>query len=292
MAILVNDKTRLLVQGLGRDGAFQASLMREYGTNMVAAVHPGRSGQKFEDQVPYFETVADAVAQTGANAGVIFVPAVAAMDAIVEQVDAGLDLTVCITEGVPVLDMVKIKAYLKDKKTRLIGPNCPGLLSPSDKVKIGIIPGGIVKPGTVGVVSRSGTLTYEAIWQIGKYGFGQSTCVGIGGDPVSGTAFVDILALFEQDKDTEAIVLIGEIGGLREQRAAEFIKAHCTKPVIAYIAGVTAPPGKRMGHAGAVITGSAATAESKVQTLRDAGAFVVDSPALIGEQVSRVIGSK
>ena len=290
MAILVGPETRLLIQGLGRDGSFQASRTRKYGTNMVAAVHPGRDGQKFEDEVPYFSTVAKAVEDTGANTGVIFVPAPFAMDAIIEQVDARLELVVCITEGVPVLDMVKVMAYIKDRPTRLIGSNCPGVLSPASKAKVGIVPGNIVRPGNIGVVSRSGTLTYEAITQLVQYGLGQSTCVGIGGDPVHGTTFTDVLELFQADDETEAIVLIGEIGGVREQLAAEYIRENVTKPVVAAIAGQSAPAGKRMGHAGAIITGRAALASEKSRALNEAGVHVVDSPAHIGARMKEVIG--
>ncbi len=290
MAILVGPETRLLIQGLGRDGSFQASRTREYGTNMVAAVHPGRDGQKFEDEVPYFSTVAKAVEDTGANTGVIFVPAPFAMDAIIEQVDAGLELVVCITEGVPVLDMVKVMAYIKDRPTRLIGSNCPGVLTPASKAKVGIVPGNIVRPGNIGVVSRSGTLTYEAIAQLVQYGLGQSTCVGIGGDPVHGTTFTDVLELFQADDETEAIVLIGEIGGVREQLAAEYIKENVTKPVVAVIAGQSAPAGKRMGHAGAIITGRAALASEKSRALSEAGVHVVDSPTHIGARMKEVVG--
>jgi succinyl-CoA synthetase alpha subunit len=290
MAILVGPETRLLIQGLGRDGSFQASRTREYGTNMVAAVHPGRDGEKFEDEVPYFSTVAKAVEDTGANTGVIFVPAPFAMDAIIEQVDAGLELVVCITEGVPVLDMVKVMAYIKDRPTRLIGSNCPGVLTPASKAKVGIVPGNIVRPGNIGVVSRSGTLTYEAIAQLVQYGLGQSTCVGIGGDPVHGTTFTDALELFQADDETEAIVLIGEIGGVREQLAAEYIKENVTKPVVAVIAGQSAPAGKRMGHAGAIITGRAALASEKSRALSEAGVHVVDSPTHIGARMKEVVG--
>jgi len=289
MAVLVGSETRLLVQGLGRDGSFQATRAREYGTNMVAAVHPNRDGQKFEDEVPYFSTVAKAVEETGANTGVIFVPAPFAMDAIIEQVDAGIELVVCITEGVPVLDMAKVMAYIKDKPTRLIGANCPGVLSPASKAKVGIIPGNIVQPGNIGVVSRSGTLTYEAIAQLVQHGMGQSTCVGIGGDPIHGTTFTDVLELFQADDETEAIVLIGEIGGIREQLAADYIKEHVTKPVVATIAGQSAPPGKRMGHAGAIITGKAALASEKNKALSEAGVHVVDSPALIGAKMKEIL---
>ena len=290
MAILVGPDTRLVVQGLGRDGTFQASRTRAYGTNMVAAVHPGRVGQKFEDEVPYFSSVVDAVAETGANTGVIFVPAPFAVDAIIEQVDAGLELVVCITEGIPVLDMVRAMAYIKDRPTRLIGSNCPGVLSPASRAKVGIIPGDIVRPGNIGVVSRSGTLTYEAIAQLVQHGLGQSTCVGIGGDPVHGTTFTDVLEMFQDDDETEAIVLIGEIGGIREQQAAEYIREHVTKPVVAAIAGQSAPAGKRMGHAGAIITGKAALASEKSRALREAGVHVVESPTQIGARMKEVIG--
>lgn len=285
MAILGSDKTRLLVQGLGRDGSFQASLMRKFGTQMVAAVHPNRAGQQFEEQVPYFETVCAAIKATGANTGVIFVPAPFAADAIVEQIDAGLEVVVCVTEGMPILDMVKVRSYAVHNNCRLIGPNCPGFITPRTATKVGIIPGEIVKPGRVGIVSRSGTLTYEAIAQLTNNGFGQSTCVGIGGDPVSGTTFVDVLELFQNDDETDVVVLIGEIGGVREQRAADFIKDKITKPVVAYIAGASAPPGKRMGHAGAVITGSGGTAKAKMDALNAAGAKVVESPDLISDAV-------
>jgi len=282
MAVLVGPETRLLVQGLGRDGSFQATRAREYGTNMVAAVHPNRDGQKFEDEVPYFSTVAKAVEETGANTGVIFVPAPFAMDAIIEQVDAGIELVVCITEGVPVLDMAKVMAYIKDKPTRLIGANCPGVLSPASKAKVGIIPGNIVQPGNIGVVSRSGTLTYEAIAQLVQHGMGQSTCVGIGGDPIHGTTFTDVLELFQADDETEAIVLIGEIGGIREQLAADYIKEHVTKPVVATIAGQSAPPGKRMGHAGAIISGGKGTAEEKFAAFEAAGIACAKDPSELG----------
>ncbi len=290
MSVLVGPDTKLLVQGLGRDGSFQASRMREYGTNMVAAVHPNREGQKFEDTVPYFSSVAEAVEETGANTGVIFVPAPFAADAIVEQIDAGLDVVVCITEGVPVQDMIKVNAYVKGSDSRLVGPNCPGLIHPASKAKVGIIPGNIVEPGRVGVVSRSGTLTYEAIAQLVQVGLGQSSCVGIGGDPIHGTTFTDVLELFQEDDETDAIVLIGEIGGVREQLAAEFISDHVTKPVVAAIAGQTAPPGKRMGHAGAIITGKAGLASEKNRVLSEAGVHVVESPAYIGARMKEVLG--
>ena len=290
MSVLVGPNTKLLVQGLGRDGSFQASRIREYGTNMVAAVHPNRDGQMFEDAVPYFSTVADAVQETGANTGVIFVPAPFAADAIIEQVDAGLEVVVCVSEGVPVQDMIKVNAYVQGSKSRLVGPNCPGLIHPASKTKVGIIPGSIVKPGRVGVVSRSGTLTYEAIAQLVQVGLGQSSCVGIGGDPIHGTTFTDVLALFQDDDETDAIVMIGEIGGVREQLAAEFIEQYVTKPVVAAIAGQTAPPGKRMGHAGAIITGKAGLASEKNRALAEAGVHVVESPAYIGARMKEVLG--
>ena len=290
MSVLVGPETRLLVQGLGRDGSFQSSKCREYGTNMVAAVHPGRGGQKFEDAVPIYESAAEAVDETGANVGMIFVPAPFAADAIIEQIDAGLGLIVAITERIPVLDMVKVLAYMKGKDTRLIGPNCPGLIQPATRTKIGIIPASIVREGRIGVVSRSGTLTYEAIAQLSQFGMGESTCVGIGGDPLHGTTFTDVLGMFQEDPDTDAIVLIGEIGGTREQKAAEFIRQHVTKPVVAAIVGQTAPPGKRMGHAGAIITGKAALASEKIQALSNAGAHVVDSPAYIGRRMRDLLG--
>ena len=290
MSILVGPDTRLLVQGLGRDGSFQANRTRAYGTDMVAAVHPGRDGRMFEDEVPYFSSVTRAVEETGANTGIIFVPAPFAMDAIIEQVDAGIELVVCITEGVPVLDMVKVMAYIKDKPTQLLGSNCPGVISPASKAKVGIIPGNIVQPGNMGVVSRSGTLTYEAIAQLVQHGLGQSTCVGIGGDPIHGTTFTDVLELFEADDETEAIVLIGEIGGIREQLAAEYIRDHITKPVVAAIAGQSAPAGKRMGHAGAIVTGKAALASEKNKALTNAGVHIVESPAYIGAKMKEVLG--
>ena len=290
MPVLVEEPCRLLVQGLGRDGSLQTQRILEYGTNMVAAVHPNRGGMKFMDEVPYFETVREAIAETGANTGLIFVPAPFAIDAILEQSDAGLSLIVCITEGIPVQDMMKAKAYLERTSSRLLGPNCPGLIHPGERIKLGIIPGSAVTPGNVGVVSRSGTLTYEAVSQLGAVGIGQSTCVGIGGDPISGTNFIDVLTEFEDDDETEAIVMIGEIGGTREQAAAEFIKTNVTKPVVASIAGQTAPPGKRMGHAGAIITGNAGLASEKNKALESAGATVVDSPAYIGDAMMSVFG--
>ncbi len=290
MAVLVEDPCRLLVQGLGRDGSFQAERIVEYGTNMVAAVHPNRGGMKFLDEIPYFETVKEAVAETGANTGLVFVPAPFAVDAILEQADAGLSLIVCITEGVPVQDMMKAKAYLDRTSSRLLGPNCPGLIHPGERIKLGIIPGAAVTTGNVGVVSRSGTLTYEAAAQLNAVNLGQSTCVGIGGDPIPGTNFIDVLEQLQEDDETEAIVMIGEIGGSREQVAAQFIKENVTKPVVATVAGQTAPPGKRMGHAGAIITGRAGLASEKNKALEAAGATVVESPAYIGEAMANILG--
>ena len=290
MPVILPDYTRLLVQGLGRDGSFQTERVVEYGTNMVAAVHPNRAGTTFMDVAPYFDSVRQAVDATNANVGLIFVPAPFAMDAILEQADAGLDLIVCISEGVPVQDMMRVKSYMRDTKSRLLGPNCPGLIHPRSRNKIGIIPGAFVTEGNVGVVSRSGTLTYEAVAQLGSRNLGQSTCVGIGGDPIHGTSFTDVLAEMQHDRETEAIVLIGEIGGTREQQAAEFIKSNVTKPVVATIAGQTAPPGKRMGHAGAIVTGIAAQASEKNKALEQAGATVVESPAYIGDAMASIIG--
>jgi len=290
MAILLNENTRVVVQGItGREGSFHARRCLEYGTKVVAGVTPGRGGTLWEEQVPVFNTVEEAVRETGANTSLIFVPAPFAPDAILEAADAGIALIVCITEGIPVLDMVRVKRALEGRPTRLIGPNCPGLISPVHRVKVGIMPGAIHRPGTIGVVSRSGTLTYEAVHQLSQMGLGQSTCVGIGGDPIVGTSFVDVLRMFNEDPDTEAVVLIGEIGGTREQEAAEYIKREFRKPVFAFIAGATAPPGKRMGHAGAIITGEAGTAQAKMRALQEAGAVVIPTPAEIGETVHRVL---
>ena len=290
MSILVDRNTKLLVQGLtGREGSFHAARCMEYGTNLVAGVTPGRGGTIWEDKVPVFDTVTQAVDETGANVALIFVPAAFAADAILESTDAGIPLIACITEGIPVMEMVKVKKYLEDKSTKLIGPNCPGLISPEEKAKIGIMPGNIHAPGRVGVVSRSGTLTYEAVNQLTELGIGQSTCVGIGGDPIVGSSFVDILELFNSDPDTDAIVLIGEIGGTKEQEAAEYIRKNVNKPVVGLIVGTTAPPGRRMGHAGAIITGSAGTAEEKVTALVEAGVSIAPSPAEIGVTVQKVL---
>ena len=285
MAILCDKSTRLLVQGLGRMGQFHARLSREYDTQVVAGVHPGKGGQVV-DGIPVFETVRDAVAATGADASVIFVPPPGAADAILEAADAGLALAVCITEGIPVLDMARAKAELRGSAMRLVGPNCPGVVTPG-QCRIGIMPAQITRPGPVGVVSRSGTLTYEAVDQLSRLGIGQSTCVGIGGDPVVGTTFVDALALFEADPETKAVVMIGEIGGSAEETAAEFVQRHMTKPVVAFIAGQNAPPGKRMGHAGAIIAGGKGRAADKIAALEAAGVPVARSPAEIGETLAK-----
>src|SRR5213082_1551697 len=289
MSILVNEKTRLLVQGFtGREGTFHTKQMIEYGTNVVGGVTPGKGGSVHEG-VPVFNTVADAVREAGANASVIYVPPAFAADAIMEAADAGIPVVVCITEGIPTLGMVKVKEYLSDKPTRLIGPNCPGIISPG-KCKIGIMPGHIHKEGRIGVVSRSGTLTYEAVGQLTALGLGQSTAIGIGGDPVVGTTHKDALALFQADDETEGIVMIGEIGGTAEEEAAEYAKDHVTKPIVAFIAGQTAPPGRRMGHAGAIIAGGKGTAAEKMAALSDAGIHVVESPADIGQAVKEALG--
>jgi len=284
MSVLVDRKTNLLVQGFtGREASFHAQASIDYGTNVVGGVTPGKGGQKHLDR-PVFNTVADAVRETGANASVIFVPPPYAADAIMEAVDAGLPLVVCITEGIPTADMVRVWAYMKGKSTRLIGPNCPGVISPG-KCKIGIMPGHIHLEGHVGVVSRSGTLTYEAVGQLTGLGIGQSTCIGIGGDPIIGTNFVDAIRLFNEDADTHAIVMIGEIGGNAEETAAAYIRANVRKPVVGFIAGQTAPPGRRMGHAGAIISGGSGKAEDKIKAMQEAGITVCASPAEIGEKV-------
>ena len=281
MSVLVDKNTRLIVQGItGKEGTFHMLQMREYGTNVVGGVTPGKGGTTHEG-VPVFNTVADAVRETGANASVIYVPPAFAGDAIMEAADAGLPLVVCITEGIPVADMIKAKEFLSDRETRLIGPNCPGIISPG-KCKIGIMPGHIHKEGSIGVVSRSGTLTYEAVGQLTALGLGQSTAIGIGGDPIIGTTHTDALKLFQADDETEAIVVIGEIGGTAEEGAAEYARDHVTKPLVAFIAGQTAPPGRRMGHAGAIISGGKGTAAEKMRALTDAGITVVASPADIG----------
>lgn len=289
MSILVDENTRVVVQGItGGEGSFHTRQMIEYGTNVVAGVTPGKGGQKFDDKVPVFNTLNEAVAETGANASAIFVPPPFAADAIMESADAGITLVVCITEGIPTLDMLKVHAYLKDRSTRLIGPNCPGVISPG-KCKIGIMPGFIHKPGKVGLISRSGTLTYEAVKQLSDLGIGQSTCIGIGGDPIIGTTFTDALKVFKSDTDTEAIVMIGEIGGTAEQEAAAYIKENLDKPVVAFVAGRTAPAGRRMGHAGAIISGSEGTATEKTEILRNAGVHVADTPADIGATMQRAL---
>jgi succinyl-CoA synthetase alpha subunit len=285
MAILAGRHTRLLVQGMGRMGQFHAKLSREYGTQVVAGVHPGKGGTQI-DGLPVFETVEDAVRETAANASVVFVPPPGAADAILEAADAGLELVCCITEGIPALDMARAKRAMRGSKTRLVGPNCPGVVVP-EQCRIGIMPAQITRPGPVGVVSRSGTLTYEAVDQLSRLGIGQSTCVGIGGDPVVGSQFVDVLALFEADPETKAVVMIGEIGGSAEESAARFIREKMKKPVAAYIAGQNAPPGKRMGHAGAIIAGGKGRAADKIAALEAAGVAVSRSPAEIGETLAK-----
>jgi succinyl-CoA synthetase alpha subunit len=289
MSILVDRNTRLLVQGItGREGTFHTEQMVAYGTNVVAGVTPGKGGQwlTFDStKVPIFDTVKESVEATGANVSVIFVPARFAVDAIYEAADAGLPLLVCLTEHIPVLDMISVRAYLDTKNTRLIGPNCPGLITPG-QAKVGIIPGSIVSPGNVGVVSRSGTLTYEVVYALSSHGMGQSTCVGIGGDPINGTNFIDVLRLFEDDPETEQVIMIGEIGGNAEEQAAAFINDQMTKRVTAFIAGRTAPPGRRMGHAGAIVEGKAGTAEGKIAALQEAGVQVADNPDRIVELIA------
>ncbi|HEX8694160.1 MAG TPA: succinate--CoA ligase subunit alpha [Longimicrobium sp.] len=278
MSIFIDQSTRLVVQGItGRDGSFHAKQMMEYGTQVVAGVTPGKGGQTFEGSVPIFNTVAEAVQATGANTSVIYVPPAFAADAMFEAADAGVDFIVAITEGVPVLDMTRVRPYVLEKGARLLGPNCPGLLSPG-KSKVGIIPGHITEPGPVGLVSRSGTLTYEVVFKLKQAGIGTTTCVGIGGDPINGTNFIDCLAAFEADPETKAVVMIGEIGGTDEQDAARYVKENLGKPVVGFIAGQTAPPGRRMGHAGAIISGSAGTAEEKMQAFRDNGIGVARRP--------------
>jgi succinyl-CoA synthetase alpha subunit len=290
MAILVGKQTRLIVQGItGSQGAFHAKSCMEYGTNVVGGVTPGKGGEKFEGKAPIFNTVRDAVKETGANASMVFVPPPFAADAILEAIDAGVELVVTITEGIPVADMLKVRRVLDSQtKTRLIGPNCPGIITPG-ACKIGIMPGHIHKPGRIGVVSKSGTLTYEAVGQLTGLGIGQSTCIGIGGDPINGTDFIDALKLFNDDKDTDGVILIGEIGGNAEQLAAEWIKENFKKPVAGFIAGVTAPPGKRMGHAGAIISGGKGTADEKIAALQAAGVKVAPTPSDMGETLKSLL---
>ena len=289
MAILVDKNTRLICQGItGSAGTFHCQQMMQYGTKLVGGVTPGKGGTSFESSVPIFDTVGDAVRETGANASVIFVPPPFAADAICEAIDAGLPLVVAITEGIPARDMVRVWAYLEGKPTRLIGPNCPGIITPG-QCKIGIMPGHIHKPGKVGVVSRSGTLTYEAVGQLSAIGLGQSSCIGIGGDPIIGTNHTDALQLFNEDPETEAVVLIGEIGGTAEEAACAWAKEHMKKPIVGFIAGSTAPPGRRMGHAGAIISGGKGTAAAKFQAMEDAGIHIVRSPADMGKRIAELL---
>ena len=291
MSILVNENTRLIVQGLtGREGTFHAKACAAYGTHVVGGVTPGKGGTIHEGW-PVFDTVADAIIETRANASIIFVPPPFAADAIMEAVDAEVPLIICITEGIPARDMVSASRYIEGSRSRLIGPNCPGVISPG-KCKIGIMPGNIHRPGRIGIVSRSGTLTYEAVHQLSQLGLGQSTAIGIGGDPIIGTSYVEVLALFNADPETDAIILIGEIGGTAEEIAAEYIKCHVQKPVVSFIAGQTAPPGRRMGHAGAIISGGKGTAEEKFKALNAAGVHIVKSPALLGETMVEALGAK
>ncbi len=292
MAVLVTEKSRIVVQGLtGKEGTFHARACKAYhNTPIVAGVTPGKGGQKV-DAIPVYDTVAEAVRHQHVNVSLIFVPPAFAADAVMEAADAGLELAICISEGIPALDMVRVKRYLAGRSTRLVGPNCPGVISP-ERAKVGIMPGRIHKKGAVGVVSRSGTLTYEGVYQLTQLGIGQSTCIGIGGDPIIGTTFIDALTLFAGDPQTEAILMIGEIGGTAEEEAAAFIKSQVRKPVAAFIAGRTAPPGKRMGHAGAIISGGHGTAAEKVEALRAAGITVADSPATLGETVARILTGK
>lgn len=291
MSVFINKDTKVIVQGItGSTALFHTKQMLEYGTKIVGGVTPKKGGTEVEG-VPVFNTVQEAVDQTGATASVIYVPAPFAADAIMEAVDAELDLVICITEHIPVLDMVKVKRYMEGKKTRLIGPNCPGVITP-EECKIGIMPGYIHKKGHIGVVSRSGTLTYEAVHQLSQQGFGQSTAVGIGGDPVNGTDFIDVLKAFNEDPETEAVIMIGEIGGTAEEEAAEWVKANMKKPVVGFIGGATAPPGKRMGHAGAIISGGKGTAEEKQRVMRECGITVAETPAVIGDTMIQVLKEK
>jgi succinyl-CoA synthetase alpha subunit len=296
MAILVTPQTRVLVQGItGNFGATHTQLSLDYGSQIVAGVTPGKGGQLFSGKVPVFDTVMEAVEQTGATVSVIFVPPALAADAILEAAGAGLDLVVAITEGIPVNDMVRVKAAMRGGRTRLIGPNCPGLVTPGEGpeshggCRIGIAPGYIHRKGSIGVVSRSGTLTYEAVWQLTSRGYGQSTCVGIGGDPVNGTSHLDVLKMFNDDPETEAVIMIGEIGGSAEEEAAAWAKDHCKKPMAAFIAGATAPPGRRMGHAGAIVSGGKGTAAGKIEALREAGIAVAETPAVMADTLIRVL---
>jgi succinyl-CoA synthetase alpha subunit len=283
MSILVGKDTRLVVQGItGSAGAFHTRQCLEYGTNVVAGVTPGKGGQEFDDKIPVFDTVWEAKQKTKCNVAMIFVPAAFAADSILEAMDADLDLVVCITEGIPVMDMMRVKAQMRGKRTRLIGPNCPGIITPG-ACKIGIMPGYIHKAGNIGVISRSGTLTYEAVWQLTSRGYGQSTCIGIGGDPIGGLSHLDCAKLFNEDKNTDAFILIGEIGGSAEEEAAAWIKDNCKKPVAAFIAGMTAPPGRRMGHAGAIVSGGKGTAAGKIEALKAAGIAVAETPATIAD---------
>ncbi|PYM00528.1 MAG: succinate--CoA ligase subunit alpha [Verrucomicrobia bacterium] len=283
MSVLVDKNTRLVVQGItGSAGAFHTRQCIDYGTNVVAGVTPGKGGQKFDDKISVFDTVAEARRETGCNVSMIFVPAAGAADSILEAVDAGVELVVCITEGIPVMDMMHVKAQMAGKNSRLIGPNCPGIITPS-AAKIGIMPGYIHKEGNVGVISRSGTLTYEAVWQLTSRGHGQSTCIGIGGDPINGMSHLDAVKIFNDDPGTEAMILIGEIGGSAEEEAASWIRDHCRKPVAAFIAGVTAPPGRRMGHAGAIVSGGKGTAAGKIEALKAAGIAVAETPATMAD---------
>jgi succinyl-CoA synthetase alpha subunit len=291
MSILVNRNTRLLVQGItGQSGAFHARGCMEYGTNVVAGVTPGKGKQSFDGKVPIYDTVSEARKQTGCNATMIFVPAPFASDAILEAADAGVELIVCITEGIPVMDMMRVKEAIKGSKSRLIGPNCPGIITPGE-CKIGIMPGYIHKRGNVGVISRSGTLTYEAVWQLTQRGYGQSTCIGVGGDPIHGTSHLEAVKMFAEDSETKALILIGEIGGTGEEEAAAWIKTNFKKPVCAFIAGATAPPGRRMGHAGAIVAGSSGTAAAKIEALKAAGIAVAETPAAIAETLIKVFKS-
>jgi succinyl-CoA synthetase alpha subunit len=289
MSVLVSKQTRLLVQGMGKHGTFHAVGCRDYGTTIVGGITPGKGGTTIEG-FPVFDTVEQAVRETGANASMIFVPPPGAADAIMEATDAGLGLVVCITEGIPTIDMVRAATFLEGRATRLVGPNCPGVISPGERCKVGIMPGHIHMPGEVGVVSRSGTLTYEAVAQLTALGIGQSTCIGIGGDPVVGTPHIDAMKLFNEDEATRAIIMIGEIGGAAEEEAAAYVREHVKKPVVGFIAGQTAPPGRRMGHAGAIIAGGKGTAEEKMRAMSEAGIHVVRSPADIGTTMAKVLG--